>query len=1103
MQLTAQRSRRTNAPRPAAYRPRLEFLEDRRPLGDGLLSALLGWSLLEPGLALLDAGLPAAPAEPPAASPPPGPLGPFSASAAHDGGAVLARPPAPLPSPAGQAELPAGPSVATFGERDGGLARLAAGGFLPREARPRPSAAEAAPAGLPGPGSVASLPPEATGGGAAPAAGSPAAPGGIEIPPRPGAARPAGQPGSGASRAPAAAAGLGPGQEARVRASYGRLPLSFEANAGQTDPRVQFLAHGPGYTLFLTPTEAVLALSQPAPAGGLPATPRAGPLDRRGAAAGPPVAADTAVVRMQIHGGSAAPRAAGLEELPGTVNYLLGNDRGRWHTDIATHARVEYRGVYPGIDLAYYGNQQRLEYDFVVAPGADPGAIRLGYAGADRPATDGQGDLVLHTAGGDLVQHRPLLYQEVNGVRHEVSGGYVVRGQEVGFRVGGYDAGRPLIIDPVLSYSTYLGGSGEDYGYGIAVDAAGNAYVTGKTTSVNFPTANPSQPANGGGTDAFVAKLNASGSALVYSTYLGGSGGDAGLGIAVDAAGNAYVTGSTTSTNFPTANPLQPALGSYSPAFKSTNGGGNWSASGTGLPNSVTITTLAIDPLTPSTLYAGTDASGVFKSTNGGSSWSAVNTGLPTNLGITALAIDPLTPSTLYAGTSTWPYGGVYKSINGGGNWSAAGLDGLYVTALAVDPATPATLYAGTWLGGAFKSTDGGSSWSDIDNGLPYTGFGGSSVTALALNPVTPSTLYVGVDYLDLNGYGDVQDFYGVFMSTDGGGSWSQSLFSFTPVSALAVDPVTPSTLYASKSLSAGNFRAVYKSTNSGSTWKVSDTGLPDYVAIATLVIDPGTPATLYAATSTTWPSGGVYKSINGGGNWSATSLDNLSVTALAVNPVTPSTLYAGVYSSFPTSNAFVAELNASGSALVYSTYLGGGGRDVGSGIAVDGSGNAYVTGSTTSFNFPTANPLQPANGGGPDAFVAKLNAGGSALVYSTYLGGSGDDGGSGIAVDGAGNAYVTGATTSTNFPTANPLQPTYGGGYFDAFVAKLSASGSALAYSTYLGGSSWDEGNGIAVDGSGNAYVTGTTASTNFPTANPLQPTKGGGADAFVAKIT
>jgi hypothetical protein len=201
--------------------------------------------------------------------------------------------------------------------------------------------------------------------------------------------------------------------------------------------------------------------------------------------------------------------------------------------------------------------------------------------------------------------------------------------------------------------------------------------------------------------------------------------------------------------------------------------------------------------------------------------------------------------------------------------------------------------------------------------------------------------------------------------------------------------------------------------------------------------------------------------------------------------------------------DAFVTEINPSGSALVYSTYLGGSGTDWGLGIAVDSSGNAYVTGFTQSPDFPiTPGAVQTHGGGNSDAFVTKFNPSGSALVYSSYLGGSGSDYGQGIAVDSAGNAYVTGYTQSTNFPQVNPLQKHYGGGNCDAFVTKFNPSGSALFYSTYLGGGNVDEGTGIAVDSAGNAYVTGDTTSRVFPTKNPLQPANGGSSDAFVAKI-
>ena len=337
------------------------------------------------------------------------------------------------------------------------------------------------------------------------------------------------------------------GDAALVQA-YGQLPMSFQLNEGQTDPQVAFLSQGSGYALFLTPTESVLSLQTPASA-----TPSAD-ADQ---------AAPASVLSMQLVGASAAPQVVGLDQLPGTSNYLIGNDPSQWHTDIPNYAQVEEQGVYPGVDLVYYGNQQQLEYNFTVAPGADPGVIRMAFTGAQSATLDDQGNLVLQTAGGPVVEQAPVLYQESGGVRQAVSGHFVLEGNgQVGFAVGSYDPSQPLVIDPILSYSTYLGGSGYNSGQGIAVDSAGDAYVSGQTGSTNFPTANPLQATFGGSSDAFVAKLNPAGSALVYSTYLGGNGVAFGTGIAVDSAGNAYVTGITESTNFPTAgNALEPTVG--------------------------------------------------------------------------------------------------------------------------------------------------------------------------------------------------------------------------------------------------------------------------------------------------------------------------------------------------------------------------------------------------------------------------------------------------------------------------------------------------------------------------------------------------------------
>jgi Beta-propeller repeat len=678
--------------------------------------------------------------------------------------------------------------------------------------------------------------------------------------------------------------------------SYGKLPLSFEANQGQTDGRVKFVSRGSGYSLFLTNDEAVFSLrgSKAKPANDK--SPQALP-------ARPPqeLATTGAILRMKLVKANPAAKIAGEDELPGRSNYFIGNDPKKWRSDVPTFGKVKYEGVYPGIDLVYYGNQRQLEYDFVVAPGADPHRIRFDVRGAKRITQDERGDLVLQTGVGEVRWVKPVVYQEKDGTKQEIAAHYVIKDKNrVRFAVADYDLRRPLFIDPLI-YSTYLGGSGQDTGYGIAMDRSGNAYVTGYTISTNFPvTPGAFQTVcNGGGAcaspdapDAFVTKLNPSGSALIYSTYIGGTNTDYATAIAVDSSGNAYVTGVTASTDFPTMNPLQPAYGGNLDAFLT-----EINPSGTAL---------------------------VYSTYLGGS-------GQDTGYGI---AVDSSGNAYVTGWTSStdFPTMNPLQATNGGGNFDA------FVAKL--NTAGSALVYS-TYLGG---------------NGQDQ-GFG---------------------------------------IALDGSGN--------------------------------------------------------AYVGGTT--------------TSSDFPT---------------------------MNPLQPAN--GGIF------NAFVTKLNPTGSALVYSTYLGGSAYDYGQGIAVDNSGNAYVTGVTTSTDFPTMNPLQPTYGGNGDAFVTKLNPTGSALVYSTYLGGSGQDTGYGIAADSSGNAYVTGLTPSTDFPTMNPFQPKIGGSG-DAFVAKINPVGSAFVYSTYLGGSSSDAGQGIAVDSSGNAYVMGTTSSRDFPTMNPLQPSNAGGGDAFVAKI-
>jgi len=681
----------------------------------------------------------------------------------------------------------------------------------------------------------------------------------------------------------------------QFKADYAKLPLSFEVNQGQTDAQVKFLSKGSGYSLFLTPTEAVLVLhttqGKSSVVGNL-------------SAAKPQQAANTStnVLHMQLLGANRQPQVTGLEPLPGKVNYFLGNDPKQWRTNIPTYAKVQYQQVYPGVDLVYYGNPQQLEYDFVLAPGTDPNIVKLAFPGADQLEVNAQGDLVLQTAGGQVHLHKPLVYQKVNGVRQAIVGGYMLKDQHfVSFRVGDYDPRSPLIVDPVLAYSTYLGGKSNDDGYHIAVDAKSNAYVTGTTASTNFPTKKPLPPTTGRNQDAFVAKLNPRGSALVYSTYLGGSAPDTGFSIAVDAKDNAYVTGTTASTNFPTKKPLQPTIGGK-------RGG--------------SVADAFVAKLNPqgSTL--------IYSTYLGGSS----------NDEGRGIAVDA--------------------------NFNA------YVTGLTTSTNFP------------------------LKNPLQSTSGGKSDTFVAKLNSLGSALIY----------------------STYLGGS-----------------------------------------SNDESQGIAVDANLNAHVTGFTR--------------STNFPT---------------------------KNPLQPSTGGA--------EDAFITKLNQQGSALVYSTYLGGSKYDNSSGIAVDAKGEAYVKGYTYSTNFPTKNPFQANSGGSYDNFVAKLNQQGSALVYSTYLGGSGVDLGNGIAVDANGSVYITGSTTSINFPTKNPLQPTIGGAE-DAFITKLNQQGSALIYSTYLGGSKEDRGNSIDVDVKGNAYVTGLTYSKDFPTKKPLQPNNydfGNQTDtAFVTKIT
>ena len=929
---------------------------------------------------------------------------------------------------------------------------------------------------------------------------------------------------------------------ARIGRRYGDLPMLFEANRDQTDARVKFIARGPGYSLFLTGDEAVLRLR--IADCGL----RIEGADSCSTEITNPQSAirnpQSAILRMKLVGANRKPRVSGVEPLQTTSNYFIGNDPGKWRTNVANFAKVKYEAVYPGVDLVWYGNQQQLEHDFIVAPGADPKRIKLSFAGADSTTIDGEGALVLHTEGGDARLLKPVAWQEADGKRREIACDYrIVKKDRIGFRLGEYDRSRTLVIDPALAYSTYIGGAGLDLAYDIAVDNDGFAYITGQTDSADFPGPSPIQPAKSAQADAFVLKLNQAGDAVVYGAWLGGGSAEAGNEIAVDSTGAAVIVGVTSSDNFPTKNALQavrkgtndafvaklnsagndliystylggalsdganavvvdasgnayvtgvtdsldfPLKGAFQNArqgsafYASDNSGGGWMASGNGLGVSQ-VYDIAIDPANPATVYAGTDR-GVFKSVNGGGSWSQA--GAPFSLLVFQVVVDPTAPANIYALTQTF----IYKSADGGATWSLIPFP-QGVQTLAISPTAPAATICAATASAFFKSVDGGGLWTPIS--LPPIGGIPPRVFSVVIDPITPTTIYAG----GING---------VYRSADGGTMWAPLSNGFPQNRSFSVSRLAISKSHQATLLAEVFNVGAYKTTNGGSDWTA--VGLPaPPAARLTFAIDPSNPNTIYAGAL----GYGIYKSVDGGGTWNAANngLNNYNMRAIAIAPNSPSTVYAGTDAG---ADAFVAKINPAGSELVFSSYLGGGGGDTGVGISLDAANNIYITGTTESRNFPAIGAYQPTIKGLLDAFVTKINPSGSAILWSTYLGGSGPENGNDIAVNPQGFVFVTGSTGSTDFPTVKAIQSanrSVSPAIADAFISRFSADGSRLDFSTYLGGGGSDFAFAIAIDGVANVHLTGSTNSTDFPVLNAVQATRGANpqipvTDAFVMKL-
>ena len=674
----------------------------------------------------------------------------------------------------------------------------------------------------------------------------------------------------------------------KISPDYAKIPLYFIPNEGQINEKALFYAKASRYTLWMT-EEGLVFDSIKRTKKKENESRSSHPKDRNNPE---DFTCERDVSRLIFLNSKKNSEVIPTDRTEHKVNYFIGKDRSKWQTNIQTSRAVLYKELYRNIDLRVYGIERQIEYDFIVKPGGEISDISFEYKDIEHTEIDKCGNLIVETKFGKLEHAKPECYQVIEGERVQVEAEFKrIEAKTYGFRVEEYNRNYELIIDPlVLVYSTYLGGSNNDYGWAIAVDSEGAAYVTGYTWSTDFPTQNAYQGSMPGLYNIFITKINPAGDALVYSTYLGGSGDDCAWGIAVDSQGAAYVTGRTTCADFPTQNPIQGTYGGEIDVFiTKINSSGN-----------------------------------------------------------------ALVYST-YLGDSNRDYG--YD--------------------IAVDSQGAAYITGETWSAGFPTQNPIYLDQGGIDAFITKVNSSGSALVY--------STYLGGSD----NDYG-----YGIAVDTQG----------------------------------------------------------------AAYVVG--------SSTSVDFPTQNPIQGTHAGGE-----------------------------------DVFITKVNSAGDALVYSTYLGGAQYDNGIAIAVDSQGAVYVTGYTDSEDFPTQNPIQGTHAVGEDVFITKVNSTGDALVYSTYLGGYDDDYGRDIAVDTLGKAYVAGHTWSTDFPTQNPFQETYPGGG-EAFITVIHPSGDALVFSTYLGGSNTDNGWSIAVDSEAAVYVTGETDSTDFPTQTPIQGTNAGIIDAFISKL-
>jgi hypothetical protein len=685
------------------------------------------------------------------------------------------------------------------------------------------------------------------------------------------------------------------------QAKPGSKNVTFTKNLGQWDPRVIFRAETGRASLFFCRGEVDYFIQRNM-SDSITRRPDfqniADMLER------PRRRKEGILIRARFIGANPRAEVIGERQISSNRNYFLGADPARWRTHVPSYSEITHKNIYPDIDLRYFGYNQSLKYEFIVHPGADPSSIQIEYDGIESLAMTKNGEIRAQTKLGAIYEKAPVAYQEVNGKRHKVECRYVMKGPNAfGFVIDeAYDPAYSLIIDPQLLFSTYLGGDAYDCindidrGKGTAVDLSGNVYITGQTSSSDFPVVNPYDGSYNENYDVFIAKMSSDGSELLYSTYLGGSDYEEGNDIACNALGQAFIVGWTASTDFPTAN-----------AYDISYNGGSYD------------------------IFAA--------------------------------------------------------------RLSDAG----------------ALLIYSTYLGGA--GSDGGFDVAiDESNNAYLTGETTSPNFPMA-NPYDAS----------LGGYVDA---------------------------------------FVAKLSSAGN-ELIYSTYLGGNIYDMgSDLGFG-------IAVDGSGNAYVAGYTgSTDFPVANAYDgSYNGGGD------------------------------------IFVTKMSYTGGSLLYSTYFGGSGYECGRGIAVNNSAQLFITGETMSSNFPVKNAYSAGNNGGYDIFATRFEAQCESLLYSTYIGGGGDDEANDIIIDNLDYACITGRTGSLDFPVFNPYDRRYNGNG-DAFVVKLISSGNHLLYSSYLGGNDNDFGYGIGLDGAGYACIAGCTFSSNFPVHNAYDGDYNGQGDIFISKM-